>query len=400
MLQNKTFTKILSVVIALVLWVYVIGEVNPTTTQKLENIPVTLLNTENLASKGLVVLDGESFSVTLTIEGKRADILSIDKENLLVTADLFGYGIGENYIGVNVEVPNGITLVEFKPTKLKVVIDELVTEAKPVKVNYIGTFSEGVEPGQVTMKPETVEIKGARSIVGQVAYVGADVEVSDLTTEIQSIDAVAVAYSEEGVPVAKVKLANETIEVTARLMVTKEVPLLVEVTGQESADLQITNLDIPDTVIIRGDQATVQLVENITAKQIDLNQYKVSAEIPLEVFLPEGIELAEASRNPFAQLVIKGLSSKSFEYNTSVIKIEGLAAGFTAEIVPSNLIVSVADKDAVLQKISSTDVVITMNLQGMGTGAHQVGVKAAINGSTENITIGPESVAVNIRAND
>jgi len=399
MLQNKTFTKVLSVVIALLLWVYVIGEVNPTTTQKLENMPVTLLNTENLASKGLVVLDGESFTVTMTIEGKRADILSIDKENLLVTADLFGYGMGENYIGVNVELPNGITLVDLKPTKLKVVIDELITEVKPVRVNYVGPMAEGMEPGQVTIKPETVEINGARSIVEQVSYVGAEVETSKLTTEIQTINAVAVAYGEDGQPIGKVKLANEMIEVTARLMVTKEVPLLVEVTGKESENLQVTSLDFPDTVTIRGDLVAVEQVENITAKEIDLNQYKVSAEIPLEVFLPEGVELAEASKNPVAQLIVKGLSSKSFEYNTSVIKIEGLATGLTAEIVPSNLIVSVADKDVVLRGISSTDVQITIDLQGLITGTHQVSVKATIKESSENITIGPETVTVNIHAN-
>ena len=133
-------------------------------------------------------------------------------------------------------------------------------------------------------------------------------------------------------------------------------------------------------------------------KEINLNDYKVSAEIPLEVFLPEGVELAQSSQSLFAVLVIKGLSSKSFEYNTSVIKIEGLASGFTAEIVPSNLIVSVADKDNVLSGINSTDVVITIDLLDLGVGTHQVPVKAAISGSSANVTIGPTEVTVNIRA--
>ncbi|MBK5247420.1 MAG: hypothetical protein JJE49_09175, partial [Peptostreptococcaceae bacterium] len=134
MLQNKTFTKILSVVIALVLWVYVVGEINPTTTKRLDNIPVKLLNTENHASKGFVALNAEDFVVSLTIEGKRADVLSLNLENVLVTADLFGYyGLGENYVNINVELPHGITLVESTPSKLKVIIDELVSENKPVK---------------------------------------------------------------------------------------------------------------------------------------------------------------------------------------------------------------------------------------------------------------------------
>lgn len=397
MLQNKTFTKILSVVIALLLWVYVIGEVNPTTTQNLDNIPVTLLNTENLASKGFVVLDADNFSVSLTIEGKRADTVKLSKGDILVTADLFGYGLGENYININVELPNGITLVSSNPAKLKIVVDELVTESKPVKIIYSGELGAGVEPGQKTVKPETIEINGARSIVNQVAYIGGTIDATKLSSDLSTVKTKAVAYNGAGEVVNGVKLADSTIEVTTKLMSTKVVQLSVGVIGEESPELQITSLNIPKTVTIRGDQAVIDLVEEISAKEINLNNYKVSAEIPLEVFLPEGVELGEASQTMFATLVIKGLSSKSFEYNTSVIKVEGLATGFAAEIVPSNLIVSIADKDNVLSGINSTDVVITIDAASLVAGTHQVAVKATINGSSQNITIGPEQVTVNIR---
>jgi len=395
MLQNKTFTKILSVVIALVLWVYVVGEINPTTTKRLDNIPVKLLNTENHASKGFVALNAEDFVVSLTVEGKRADVLSLDLENILVTADLFGYyGLGENYINVNVELPHGITLVESNPSKLKVIIDELVSENKPVKINYTGVLNEGVEPGQISVKPESVEIKGARSIVEQVAYIGAEVDTGKLSNEVSTVKARALAYNGVGDIVNEVKLAENSIEVTTKLMRTKTVQLSVGVIGEESPDLQITNLDIPETVKIRGDKAVVERIEEISAKEIDLNDYNASAEIPLEVFLPKGVELAEAPQLLVAKLVIKGLSSKSFEYNTSVIKIDGLATGFTAEIVPSNLIVSFAGKDAVLNGINSTDFVISIDLQGLGAGTHQLPVKAMINDSEKNITIGPKEVSV------
>jgi YbbR domain-containing protein len=398
MLHNKTFTKIISVVIALVLWVYVVGEINPTVTKTLDNIPVKLLNTENHVSKGLVALNSTDIYVSLTVEGKRADILGLNSSNILVTADLFGYyGLGENYINVNVELPNGITLVESKPSKVKVNIDELVTESKPVKINFTGALKEGIEPGQRTMKPESIEIYGARSIVDQVSYIGSEVATSKLSTEITTLKVKAFPFNAAGEVVENVKLATDTIEVTTKLMSTKVVQLSVGVIGQESPDLQITSFEIPNTVKIRGDQEAIDLIEGVSAKEIDLNEYKTSAEIPLEVFLPEGVELADASQSLFAKLVIKGLSSKSFEYNTSVIKIQGLETGFTAEIVPSNLIVSVADKDNVLSEINSTDVLITIDLQNLGVGTHQVAVIASINDSSKNITIGPTEVSVIIK---
>ena len=198
MLQNKKFTIFLSIVIALLLWVYVIGEVNPTTTKKFENIPVKLLNTENLASKGLVVLDNQNLTVNLTVEGKRADVLSAGLEDLLVTADLFGHGMGENYISLNVELPNGLTLISSEPAKLKLFIDELITADRPVILRHVGEAPEGMEPGQIAMDPETVEINGARTLVEQVAYVGADLDISKLTEALSIQESFAAAYTGDG----------------------------------------------------------------------------------------------------------------------------------------------------------------------------------------------------------
>lgn len=396
MLQNKTFTKILSVVIALVLWVYVIGEINPTTTKKLENISVRLLNTENLASKGLVALDGESFFVNLTVEGKRADILSIKKENLLVTADLFGFGLGENYINLSVELPYGIRLISTEPSKLKVTIDELITANKPVVINYIGQLPEAIEPGQISVVPETLEINGARSIVDKVAYIGAELDVKSLEKEAKIFNPYVSAYDEAGELVTKIKISSETIEVGARLMNTKVVPLILDIVGQEQPELQITNIKVPDKIEIRGDMEMLETIEEILAEEIDVSHFTSSTEVPIKAFLPDGIEVAKSSQSLAAKIDIKGLSSKSFEFNTSVIKTVGLGDGFTVEIVPGNLVVSIADRDTALDKIKSTDVDITINLEGLGLGTHQVEVKAEIDGSSENINIGPNLVTVNI----
>lgn len=398
MLQNKKFTIFLSIFIALLLWVYVIGEVNPTTTKKFENIPVKLLNTENLASKGLVVLDNENLTVSLTVEGKRADVLGASMDTILVTADLFGHGMGENYITLNVELPNGLTLISSEPAKLKLFIDELITADRPVVLQFVGEAPEGMEPGQITVTPETVEINGARTLVDQVAYVGVDVDLSNLTETLSTYQSFAAAYKADGELVTRVKLSRETVEIAGRMMSVKTVPLRVGTVGQEQPELQITNLDIPDSIAIRGDREVLETIAEVTAKDIDLSTYTASTEIPLEVFLPEGVEIAEASRNLTAKLTIKGLSSKTFQFSTRDIDMLDVPEGFAAEILTTNLVVSIADRDPILEEITPEKIQLTLSLQGLGLGAHQVPISVIIDGYEGVISLSPQNVAVNLHA--
>ena len=122
MFSNDLVNKILSVVIALLLWAYVIGEVNPTTQTQLENLPVQLLNSETLASRGLIVSGSDQFNISLTLEGKRRDMVNLSAEEIVIDADLFGFGKGENSIPVVVNVPDNIKIVEIKPAKIKVLV--------------------------------------------------------------------------------------------------------------------------------------------------------------------------------------------------------------------------------------------------------------------------------------
>ena len=53
MLNNKTFLRIFSLVAAVLLWMYVMGEVDPTKTSVVSNITVSFMNSDVLAEEGL-----------------------------------------------------------------------------------------------------------------------------------------------------------------------------------------------------------------------------------------------------------------------------------------------------------------------------------------------------------
>ena len=56
MFQNKTMNLIISLLLSVALWIYVVGEVNPETTKKYDDIKIDFTNEESLAQNGLALL--------------------------------------------------------------------------------------------------------------------------------------------------------------------------------------------------------------------------------------------------------------------------------------------------------------------------------------------------------
>ena len=73
-MKNKLIYALLSFVIALGLWFYVIAVVSPESEETYYNVPVVLQNESVLTEKGLMIITQNKPSVTLRLRGNRSDL--------------------------------------------------------------------------------------------------------------------------------------------------------------------------------------------------------------------------------------------------------------------------------------------------------------------------------------
>ena len=89
MQRNKVLTILLSLIIAIGLWVYVVSTVTPDDSQWVYRIPVTFTNEDGLFSdRNLVLASGRDATVNLRFNGKRRDLLKLNNTNVTVTTHL------------------------------------------------------------------------------------------------------------------------------------------------------------------------------------------------------------------------------------------------------------------------------------------------------------------------
>ena len=216
MLRNKNVVKVLSLLIAIVLWAYVMGEVTPTSTHKLKDLKVNIVNEDVLEEEGLAVAGDNNYKVTVTLEGKRSVVKKIKAEDLDVTADVQGYKRGTHYVEVRVEVPDDVKVTDIKDGKIKVTIEKRISVKKEVSIVLTGS-SEGVELKKAKAAPDTVEISGARSDVEKVRNVNAPVSVKALENGKGEAEAKLVAVDGSGDQVKAVSLSADTVNIQVKI---------------------------------------------------------------------------------------------------------------------------------------------------------------------------------------
>jgi YbbR domain-containing protein len=365
MFRSNRFNLIISIVAAIAIWAFVVTVINPTQEKTFRNVPVELTNLAALAENDLTVSHEAVHVVDIKVSGTRSDIARINTDDITATADMTGFRKGTNNVIVEVALPSYVKLQDIQPLKIEVVVEDMVSVAKPVQLNYNGEFAKGYEAGFVTISPEEVEVYGTKDEVKQIAYVEAEVNTKDLLETPTELNPDAVAVTKTGDKQYFMTLSQSSVEVTATLCKVKEVPLKIEVTGAPLDGGEVTNIDIPATVSIRCNENELDKIKEVTGKAIDISKLKETTIISPELNLPAHVELANASKDITVTISIEGVEAVSFDYAADQIEIVGLADGLTAYVNTGKVTATVYGSKKVLEGVSAEDIVAYVDLSGV-----------------------------------
>lgn len=191
MKKNKIFSLLLSIVIALSLWAYVVTTVTPEDSQWIRNIPVTFANEDGLFSdRNLTLTKGRNATVDLKVYGKRQDLLKLSNSNITITADLSTVlGPGEWQLRYNVEMPetvsdNDISIESRSAYEIDVQVDLLSVKEVPVQAVFQGSVAEGYVQDPIELEYDTLEISGPQDQVAQVDHAEVVLERTNLSKTV------------------------------------------------------------------------------------------------------------------------------------------------------------------------------------------------------------------------
>ncbi|HCD09024.1 MAG TPA: hypothetical protein DEQ01_01355 [Thermoanaerobacter sp.] len=394
---TKDFTiKLLSLVLAFLLWLYVMGEENPEIPYEINDVPVKLINSDTLEKKGLIVLDEKNYTVNVKVRGRRSDVLNIAAQNISVFADLSRVNSnGTNVIPVTVEgLPRNVSLVSINPPEIKVEIDKIAKTQMPVTVKVIGNVMDGYAMQPAVSTPGEVLVIGPESKINLIKNVIAGVNVSYKKEDIK-ISVPVVAVDREGKEIKGVTITPNLVEVYIPVNKSIRVPVVPKIFGKPMEGYMIASVNVlPEYVYITGDATILNTIKSISTKQIDISgkNEPVTESVPLD--LPDGVKLVKSDINAKVYVDIQKISTKEITINN--IDIKG-ADNKNVVIQNPELLITVSGPENVVNGAKASDFTAYIDVTNLPMGIHSLTVNINTNLNLQIIRIKPDKVTVNIQ---
>lgn len=395
MFKNKKVNIVISIIVAIAIWAYVVGEINPTVSDMFKGIKVEFTGSETLNDEGLALVDPGEVTVNVTAVGARATIKKLTSDDFTATVNLRNCGRGENKIAIEIDTPKNVKIESSNPETISVQVDNLVTERKDVKAVFTG-LGKNREASEVETNPNIANVTGAESQVDNVAYIKATVDAKKIKGEVEDITTTGTPVDKEGKEVKYVAVVDKSINVKASIAETKTVDLKADVTGSVANSVQLDKVEIPKTVKIKGSEEALKDIDSVTATPINISGIKSNSNIPISLNLPEGIEVAAKDEDLAAKVTVKGLSSKTFEFSSGNIETRSLADGLKVKVKDSNIKGKVAGDDKTVGNLAKSDVGLFINLYGMTEGTHKVNIRYTLPDGISSLVLNPKYVEIEI----
>lgn len=160
-------TKIISLIVAIVLWVVVLGSRNVEVTKE---IPLEIITPADVVPANEI-----PEKIAFRLAGPKAFLRAIlDRRDEPIRVNLSGAKPGlvtYRFFSDNIRVPIGVKVLSINPTAILIKLEYVKRRDVPVHLDLRGTLPDGLRLSGSEVRPTTVRIKGAESRVEGVTEV-------------------------------------------------------------------------------------------------------------------------------------------------------------------------------------------------------------------------------------
>ena len=381
-LKRDWWMKLAAIGIAALLWLFVIAQENPTRVKEYENIPVTYVGADQLASRGLCLTDDIEdivSTVKVAVEAQTEVLQYLTSDDITATLDFSDITVeGEYTLNIKAKSRDG-NVTSVTPSKVDVSVENLVTRELPLEVQVIGNDAGDLYYGEASVNTDTVTVAGSQSDIERYVRAIVVVDVSEQTESIresQTITLLAddgtIVTSEDYHGVLPSVIVEMPIYPTIILPVDTDA-LIAGVSGVAEG-YEITGVSLSQSEIrIAGTQDVLDTITGLTLEKVVLDDAVYDSTVQIAITLPEGA-VAVIPETITATFQISQIEEERL-YESLDIDIKNLASGLNCTINPESVDVTVKGTQEELSDIRQSDIQPFIDLSGVGAGVHTAKIK-------------------------
>ncbi|MBP2666053.1 MAG: cdaR [Firmicutes bacterium] len=285
-LGRNLLPKLLAVLVALIVWVFVMNEQNP----PVEGTFQVTLSSRNLSEK-MVVMEAPE-TVKIKLRGLRNAIAGAAVKEFRATVDLKGMSTGQYNLPVNVVLPRGYELLEVLPDKVTIRIEALRSRHFTVEPRLSGPIASQMVLGKVEVRPAVTTVTGPQSLIDSIDKVLAPLDIKEQAASF-SLTSKLVLLGPDGNELKSLTVEPSQVNVSGNLesgSVNKTVDVKPVLIGNLPDGILLRKVFTePVKIGLSGPKEIIDKLDSITTVPISLTGItkEVTKEVPLQ--LPAGV---------------------------------------------------------------------------------------------------------------
>ncbi|MDD6095113.1 MAG: CdaR family protein [Clostridia bacterium] len=370
--RHNIIPKAACVLVAFIIWIYVMEVDSPDHQETFEDVPVTITGLSELDSKNLSVFSGQDTVVDVTVKGQKSVIAKNSVNDITVTADVSGITEAGSYtLNLNFDVPSGLTFTQSSVTELKLFIDRRTSVNLSLQTKLSSyQVPSGYELGEISCDTDTVTVTGAETVLRDISYALVDVNMADrnLTESFTTDGTVILCDSADNtIENRYIKLSQNTAKVTVPVYTFKEVTLRADCKyGYYNADNTEITVE-PKTITVKGDKSVVESLKEISVTTLNEKTLREDTKLSVDITLPDGVyPVSGQPTTADVNVKFKDLVRRSLTVKNITVKNAG---NIKYEVMTNALAVDLIGEMEAIKGISADNVSLTVDLNGYESGS-------------------------------
>ncbi|MBT2663514.1 CdaR family protein [Bacillus sp. ISL-45] len=405
-MDNPWFIKVVALVLAVLLFGSVPkndpdkpGDVNVPSDEKVEtveDVPV-----KRIYDTDTLVVSGVPETVSVTLQGPKNLVQQAKTlRNFEVFVDLTDAEIGNQRVPITIKDVSDRLTVTIEPGYANVSIQEKVTKEFSVEAEFNANIvEEGYIAEKPSVKPNKVQITGAKDVIDRITYVKATVNSSGKVSDTITREASILALDKD---MNKLDVVVEpgVVEVTIPIKSSsKKVPIDIVRKGTPPSGVTIDSitLETKEAEII-ADPSVLEKFDRVRV-EVDVSKIEEDTDITLPVIIGEGIVRVSPET---VKVAVKVTKASEINISNVPIEIDGMDAGYEVNFLDpadgqTNLIVS--GPSDIVSALSPDDFKVLIDVSELEEGNHEVEMKVT---APQNITwkLAKETASISVAKKD
>ena len=402
LVKNNWQYKLLSLLLAIIVWFIIVQYVNPEDTRHINDIKIQV-NTEDSVpvGEGLVLVTDYDETLDIVYKASRDVISVLNTDRITAYVDLSSATkSGEYSFPVKIDT-NGqnIIILEQSVSYATLKFEKSATAQIPIVVKAEGSVPEGYVMREPVCVPSAINVEGPESEISRI--VSAEVVINQKEfkeTKVYNCDYIFVDADGNEVTKEYITSDFDKVDVTISVQKTKTIPITVKLINSAGGyeDSFASVLVEPSTITVAGSEEVLETLNNYDLGTIDVADKTEDFSQQFVVSLQNGLKNVDGIENVTVNVDFGEIKTKKITFNQ--FQIDNLPPNQKVEIINKSIDIVFRGIAADISKLSAADVKIVVDFNGkeQALGKNDVAVSVTIPDTYKIGVVGKKTVTVNI----